>query len=280
MNQTSPPQGSIEAPNAAFPTAQPPPYDPYSGFGWILQLGKIPAIVFGMSMLLFLPFALEASPTFVLGWLAAGAGGAGLYLGIRRGELRGRFRFRPLRSAWRWVPAALIANLLCEGAFLLIWRRWAGPSPSNSDLLEPYMSAPAGWAALVVLLVGIVPLLEEMGWRGVLQRHLERRIGALPAILLSALTFGVFHFHAWGLPLFIISGLLLGCSAYWTDSIWPGVVLHGGWNAAMILLEAAKLQKDPLPAVSTAMLCGVFLASLFSLLWIFRKMGTLARTAG
>jgi len=94
------------------------------------------------------------------------------------------------------------------------------------------------WRAVTLLsiILSILPaLVEEALFRGYLQRRLLQRWSPAVAIGVSTLLFALLHFdsvhHMFGVvPLGVITGLL----AYRTNSIKPGMLVHGIHNATVV----------------------------------------------
>ncbi|HBZ82568.1 MULTISPECIES: CPBP family intramembrane glutamic endopeptidase [unclassified Brevibacillus] len=92
----------------------------------------------------------------------------------------------------------------------------------------------AAVASLVVIGI-MVPIAEEILFRGVIQTYLVRRIGAVAGIILSSLWFALLHIDvALFAPLFVI-GLGLGFVRHRYQSIWGAVVLHAVNNMMGVL---------------------------------------------
>ncbi|WP_301173245.1 CPBP family intramembrane glutamic endopeptidase [Brevibacillus nitrificans] len=91
-------------------------------------------------------------------------------------------------------------------------------------------------AAASFLVIGImVPIAEEILFRGVIQTYLVRRVGAVIGIVLSSLWFALLHIDlALFVPLFVI-GLGLGFVRHRYDSIWGAVLLHAVNNLTGVL---------------------------------------------
>lgn len=161
-------------------------------------------------------------------------------------RLRSRSRVRPPGRAWPWIAATAPAMLLLPLAmwtFLL-----ALGLAQDTDLPEPltkWMARPGGEAAFAVLAVAVLPVLEEFGFRGWIQRPVERRLGAQTAITATALLFAVAHFEADYLPVRLAAGLVMGHAVYATRSIWTGVALHMAWNGGALAVGAAFPDFDP-----------------------------------
>ncbi|MDE2236184.1 MAG: CPBP family intramembrane metalloprotease [Gammaproteobacteria bacterium] len=99
-----------------------------------------------------------------------------------------------------------------------------------------------GWPQAVYMLIAlcIAPPLEEFIFRGALYAALSR-FGMIAATLLTTLVFMLFHMadKIHYLPGFIPVGLLSLFTIYLRlryRSLWPAIVLHFLYNAALILL--------------------------------------------
>jgi hypothetical protein len=80
---------------------------------------------------------------------------------------------------------------------------------------------------------------EELFFRGLLQGAFTRRIGATPAIFVTALIFAFAHITSEGplAPLVIFpSGLVLGYLRQRTGRLAAGMVAHATFNASLFLL--------------------------------------------
>lgn len=84
---------------------------------------------------------------------------------------------------------------------------------------------------VVWLVLGVVPgLCEELVFRGLIFSGL-RRLGPWPAVLVSALLFGLAHASIYRLMPTFILGVLLGLLRWRTGSIVPGMTMHAVNNA-------------------------------------------------
>lgn len=83
----------------------------------------------------------------------------------------------------------------------------------------------------------ITPIVEEMVFRGFGMTRLKAVMGRIPAIIVSALIFGMFHFSfnvgsLISVCYAFLLGLILAYSFDRYDSIIPGICCHMGFNAA------------------------------------------------
>lgn len=92
-----------------------------------------------------------------------------------------------------------------------------------------------------VLFIGLVPaFVEELFFRGYMQRRLLARWSPAVAIPVVAAIFAAFH----GTPIWALSvlplGLWLGILAWSTGSLWPGIVCHAFVNGGVNLWRVAS----------------------------------------
>jgi uncharacterized protein len=142
-----------------------------------------------------------------------------------------------LRSPTSWGAAAAIAVGLLVSLLIV------------SALLEPVLGAgeeqgldPTGWRperagafalnAFVTALLG--PLVEEFLFRGI-GFYLFAQFGHIAAIVITAIAFALTHGIAVGLPIFFIIGVGLGFIRSRTESIYPALLLHAGFNGIALV---------------------------------------------
>lgn len=101
-----------------------------------------------------------------------------------------------------------------------------------------------GWQvpAFALGVAVLAPVAEELIFRGVLLRSLERRVEPGAAVLIAALAFGLVH--ALGDPgigtikplaIFVLLGLVSGYQAVRTGNLTRSILLHMGFNALTVV---------------------------------------------
>ncbi len=166
-----------------------------------------------------------------------------------RDQARRVVRLRPLGSAGRWVVLGIAPMLLFHAFFLVIYLWITGIPDPTPNPLEGYMRRPGGWIVLAVFLGLAVPVIEEFGIRGWIQRPLERRIGTTRAIIITAIIFAVAHLQLLGLPTRFFAGVFFGYAVWATGSIWSAVILHAAHNLSLIIPAtfAPEPTREPQP---------------------------------
>lgn len=93
---------------------------------------------------------------------------------------------------------------------------------------------------LVLLLAVGAPLVEELFFRGLLQRSLVRRVGPALGVAVTALVFGLTHFDPLGLLGLAAFGVVLGALVERTGRIGPAVVAHVFFNATAVTVYLVR----------------------------------------
>jgi membrane protease YdiL (CAAX protease family) len=165
-----------------------------------------------------------------------------IWLGIILLIVRDRYDLLALRQPrQRWGRAlglavgAIVAVYLCEAvvAFLPL-----PESPGKEQGLAPTHWEPAhagAFAANLVLFALIAPFVEELTFRGAGQSLLQF-LGRVPSILLVGLAFGLAHGLVEALLVLVPFGIALAWLRDRTDSVVPGMLVHGLFNGAALAL--------------------------------------------
>ncbi len=112
---------------------------------------------------------------------------------------------------------------------LLSWLPEAGPFAEGGSL------APDALTAELIVATLLWALCEEVIWRGLLLRSLETRLGSGLALVVTALTFAVWHWR-WDYYAFLdltMAGALFGALFLLTRRVWLSTGVHTGWNLAL-----------------------------------------------
>ena len=114
-------------------------------------------------------------------------------------------------------------------------------SPGKEQGLAPTHWEPShagAFAANMVLFAIVAPIVEELTFRG-LGQSLLRFLGRWPSIILTGFAFGLAHGLLEALLVLVPFGIALAWLRDRTRSVYPGMVVHGLFNA--IALIAAVL---------------------------------------
>jgi membrane protease YdiL (CAAX protease family) len=188
---------------------------------WLLLLLKLGAPLAAVAEGMFLGSYL---------WWAAGGGPPRTTQPARAAA----FRSRALSIAqWFWgLLAALFFAATVHASIILLFRFVPFPLDvfRHGYDLSFIPSLPLKWLVVVVSAAS-AGICEETGFRGYMQRPIERRHGAPLAILISSFFFMLLHLtKSWALlgmvPIVFGAGVLLGLLAWFSGSLIPGMVGH------------------------------------------------------
>ncbi len=157
-------------------------------------------------------------------------------LGIGRKVSRGLFLALPLTALGAAVFLGWCADLLTQ----------VFPLPPNlARLLQDMLDGPPAETALAVVV--IAPFTEELLFRGLILRGLERRYGAMPALLLSSAFFALSHFNLiQAIPAFA-AGLYLGWLYRATGTLWWPMAAHALYNGLSLVFASVFPDTDSVP---------------------------------
>lgn len=171
---------------------------------------------------------------------AIGLIGAVGWMGLRRRHLTWQdLGFKRIEGLWLIIsPALTFGTAIVGGVAALVVQRLLQTPGGNA---QAQALAPAGfsWFGLIgmTLLGGvIVPIAEEIYFRGVLHRWARDKWGVLIGSLISSLLFGLIH----GIPPVIAFAFIMGLTIAYayekTQSLWPGIIIHVINNSFKIVL--------------------------------------------
>ena len=146
-----------------------------------------------------------------------------------------------LRQPESWPHALGLGLAVMIGVFVF--------TAALAPLLQPGEEqglVPEGWdsdrapqfAANFVVIAALVPLVEELMFRGV-GFTLLRRFGVPAAIAAVGVAFALVHGIVEGLPVFAAFGAGLAYLRHRTGSVYPCVVVHGAFNALSLTAAVA-----------------------------------------
>lgn len=211
-----------------------------AGVAWTLPEALLVAVVafallLGASALTgtFTDGALRVSATHVANSVALAA--LAWYLAHRHGV--------GFLAAFRLDTAPEVRNVLLAVAVAVACRLFSmtytamvpPPGAQGPDLLPQMFGGGVLGMALTFAFVAVAaPVLEELLLRGVVLGALARRIGRWGAIVASAVLFSLLHMEVWALLPFAVLGIGLGWLATRGRSLWPAVLAHVLYNAAIL----------------------------------------------
>ncbi|NDL66702.1 CPBP family intramembrane glutamic endopeptidase [Anaerotalea alkaliphila] len=152
-----------------------------------------------------------------------------------------------------WLGVGLV--LLLQGAANLAGRF----SSLELSVVQPevFQAYPLAWWLLGIGVV--VPIVEEMIYRGFFQHHFLRGFGAATAVLAQGLLFAVGHKNLLQGVLVFPMALLHGLLVWKTGSLLPAMVSHVTFNVVVLLMMALQMDVQNIGQLGVVFLGGVFM---------------------
>ncbi len=158
--------------------------------------------------------------------------------------LMGTKRLRQvLRPSLRLVGlgAAAGLGLVLVSALLSAILSLLGASVREQSLIESVLALGGSWRVIfAVILIVVVPLGEEVFFRGYAFGLLLRENGRATAYLVSSVLFAAVHFHPAGAVFYLVCGLFLAWLTERTGVVVSPIVAHGIINATAVLLMVSR----------------------------------------
>jgi hypothetical protein len=146
------------------------------------------------------------------------------------------------KDCWLGAAGAVVARILpliVLICLVVVGSGFGTPNGTSPKILGTTPSGTAQWVVVLALTVIGAPLVEELFFRGLLQGAFTRRVGAVPALFITALIFSFAHVLNEGplapLALFPLA-VVLGYLRLRTGRLAAGMVAHALFNASLFLL--------------------------------------------
>jgi len=182
--------------------------------------------------------------------------------------LSARLGLGPSRFSWGVLALVVLGTLSLSFALDGVYRIFASQENSIVSRFEAELAGIRGRAlAFALLSFALAPgVAEELLCRGLLQRGLQARYGAVTAILLASLFFGALHLDPIYSLLAAVLGLYLGSIAYLAGSVRPSIACHVV-NNAVAVVGASVIPEFGRAATLWIALAGVISLGVLGGLW-------------
>jgi len=158
---------------------------------------------------------------------------------VRKG--RGPLLDFGLTTRWLDAPIGLVLGVLTQFVATLLYvpLLWWTSIDSN-EISKPARELTnkahgSGVVLLVLVVVVAAPIVEEIFFRGLVLKSLERRMSRGWAIVVSSLVFAAAHFEPLQFPALFVFGLLAAVLATRTGRLGPGIWAHLAFNGVAVI---------------------------------------------
>jgi uncharacterized protein len=161
---------------------------------------------------------------------------------VYRGTTLRQLGFVPASASWyrRVVPVAIFLQIVVILTNVLISMGLG--KPFENPQIPLIMPDPRDWGAMIGMFIAtaiVAPVVEELTLRSVLYGWLRKHLSPVIAGIISAAAFAALHGSLVLLPGTFLVGLTLAWTYERSGSIFPGMLVHGCFNAISTLLVFA-----------------------------------------
>jgi membrane protease YdiL (CAAX protease family) len=161
--------------------------------------------------------------------------------GLPKRELFALRRPRSWRRALGLAVLALVAIYLGSLAYTGFLSLLGDFDPTEEQGLVPDewdSSRAAPFVAFFLAVTILAPIVEELTYRG-LGFSLFSPYGVVLAVVATGMLFGLTHGLLVGLPVLAFFGIVVGWLRARTDSVYPGMLLHGTFNGVALVVAVS-----------------------------------------
>jgi len=139
------------------------------------------------------------------------------------------------------VPVGVLGQLVIVPLVYVPLRRLWPDTFSEAELEEraqELADKANGWTVVLLVLVVVIgaPIVEELVYRGLLQRSIAASIGGVAGLLITSAWFALVHPSPVEYPGLFLAGLMFGAGVLLTDRIGPSILTHAAFNATGLAL--------------------------------------------
>ena len=148
-------------------------------------------------------------------------------------------RFRPIDLVG--VPVGVVGQLAIVPLVYVPLRAIWSDTFSKSELDErarDLADKASGWAIVLLVIVVVIgaPFVEELVYRGLLQRSMSAALGVVPGLAVMSIWFALMHPTPVEWPGLAVAGALFGAGLALTGRIGPSILTHAAFNATGLIL--------------------------------------------
>ena len=175
------------------------------------------------------------------GWLVFVAAAAWASTRFGSGDLVADFSLRFAPADLVGVAVGVVGQLVLVPALYIPLRElWPSTfSKANlEDRAQELADKAGGFDTVLLALIVVVgaPLVEELVYRGLLQRSVSRPVGRVAGVVLVAVVFALIHLTPVEYPGLFLAGLLFGACFALTGRLGTSILAHAAFNATALVM--------------------------------------------
>ncbi len=157
-----------------------------------------------------------------------------------------RRKFQPLPDKYKLILQSFgfwLGATALNGLFLLMVQALWDVVPEPQHVMVYIVEYVRGYYILLylLLLILLVPMAEEIFFRGLLYPYLRNFMGIRGGALVTSAIFALVHVHVWSFFPTFLAGLGFVYFMEKTKTLWAPIIAHAVWNCAIFLIVALEI---------------------------------------
>lgn len=226
-------------------------------------------------------FAVDVTLRY-MGWMAViySAIQIGIYLLWLRQKQRSEY---PIYYFYRkgklshWIAGAfIIIGILGFSMIQFTWMeifagvsdRWSNYLQEYSEAMETMVPSQNIWLEIAYLAI-LIPIAEELLFRGIIMAEFKRAMPAWAAILLNGLLFSIFHWNPVQSVYTFVAGVAIAAIYMWSESLLLAIGTHSLFNFVGGILPTAAADNVPLQSIVVIAELAFIFIGILAAVWFY-----------
>ena len=165
------------------------------------------------------------------------------------------------------IMGGIAGQFMVDGCLALLRPVFKTAFEKYDKLISNVTGVSTSWLMLLTVFI-ISPIAEEILFRGLVMTYSKRVMSAVPAVVLQALLFGIYHGNIIQGTYAFLMGILLGFIVHKTDNLTASIVFHIALNVSILVVPGSLLKKTS-STILTTVISAVILT--ICMIFIFKK---------
>lgn len=141
-----------------------------------------------------------------------------------------------LRGVWKVLLVSACAYVALSYDLRYLYDAWGVETVQPLVGRVRSVESPGMRILALFVVAGLVPVVEEVVFRGALYLPLRRRVGVVSATVLTAILFAAGHGYVWGFAQLWLLGVIFVALLEHTRSLWPAIAAHAANNGITLAI--------------------------------------------
>lgn len=176
-----------------------------------------------------------------------------------------------------WIAGAfIIIGILGFSMIQFTWMeifagvsdRWSSYLQEYSETMETMVPSHNIWLEIAYLAI-LIPIAEELLFRGIIMAEFKRAMPAWAAILLNGLLFSIFHWNPVQSVYTLVAGVAIAAIYMWSESLLLAIGTHALFNFMGGIVPTAAADNLPLQSIVVLVELAFIFIGILAAVWLY-----------